>query len=64
MSENRERKTLRFGAGCYWKFIDEKTWRYGWPTSVGHGLVRMGQWAEDKTMGPIVDPKDVEVRNA
>ncbi len=47
---------------CYWRFKGEKAYRYGFATSVGQGLYRMGLWNGDTSHGPIVDPHDVEVR--
>lgn len=47
---------------CYWRFRGEKPYRYGYATSVGKGLYRMGLWNGDTTHGLIVDPSDIEVK--
>jgi hypothetical protein len=47
---------------CYWRFKGEKAWVYGFATTVGRGLYRMGLWNGDTNHGPIVDPNDIEVR--
>jgi len=46
---------------CYWRFRGEREWRYGWPTNAGDGLVMMGRWNGDKSMGVIVSPSDIEI---
>lgn len=53
---------IRIGQGCYWRFKGDKAFRYGWPTMVDGGLVRMGVWNGDISRGPIVDPSEIEVR--
>lgn len=40
---------------CYWRYKGEKEYHYGYPTLVGSGLVRMGVWHGDGTMGPMVE---------
>ena len=53
---------MKMGQSCYWRFKGEKAYRYGWPSQVERGLVRMGLWNGDTIRGPIVDPADIEVR--
>jgi len=38
---------------CYWRFRGDKEWRYGWPTNAGDGMVMMGRWNGDKSMGVV-----------
>jgi hypothetical protein len=47
---------------CYWRFRNEKAWRYGYATHEAAGLYRMGLYNGDTSHGPIVDPHDIEVR--
>lgn len=47
---------------CYWRFKGEKAWRFGYCTSAGSGLYRMGHYNGDTMGGPLVDPGDVETR--
>jgi hypothetical protein len=53
---------MNIGTSCYWRFKGEKAYRYGWPSSVERGLVRMGLYNGDTTHGPIVDPHEIEIR--
>jgi len=46
----------------YWRFKGEKTYRYGYPTQMNNGLVRMGRWHGDIAGGIIVDIRDIEVK--
>ena len=55
-------QNVEIGENCYWRFKGEKDYRYGWPSQVKHGLIRMGLHNGDTSNGPIVDPKDVEVK--
>lgn len=52
---------MKTGA-CYWRFRGEKAFRYGYVSRVASGLYMMGLWNGDFHYGPIVDPRDVEVR--
>ena len=54
--------SLRLGVSCYWRFKGEKAYRYGYPTMLKNGLVRMGAWNGDTVGGVVVDPKEIEVR--
>jgi len=48
---------------CYWRFIGEKAYRFGWPTPAPYGgLTRMGNYVGDTNGGCIVDPEDIEVK--
>ena len=51
-----------FGTNIYWRFKDEKVYRYGYPTLLENGLVRMGRWHGDTMGGIVVDLKDIDVR--
>jgi len=51
-----------FGTNIYWRFKGDKAYRYGYPTQMDNGLVRMGRWNGDTVGGLIVDLKDIEVR--
>lgn len=53
---------LNIGQSCYWRFKDEKRWRYGYPTRLKDGLIMMGLWNGDRQRGTVVDPNDIEVR--
>ena len=53
---------MRFGESLYWRFKGIGVWRYGWPTQVEHGLVRMGLWNGDMIRGSIVDPNEIEIK--
>jgi hypothetical protein len=55
---------IEVGANCYWRFKGDKAYRYGYPSEIGNGLIRMGLHNGDVSNGPIVDPKEVEVRDA
>ena len=48
----------------YWRFKRNipGPWQFGYRTSVGGGLVRMGLWNGDRTHGPIVDLDEIETR--
>ena len=52
---------LSTGKSCYWRFVGEKAYRYGWPSHVRGSLYRMGLWNGDESHGPIVDENDIEV---
>lgn len=49
------------GQQYYWRFKGEKEYHYGYATSIGHGLWRMGKHNGDTTWRVIVDPVDIEV---
>ena len=51
-----------FGTNVYWRFKEEKVYRYGYPTQMSNGLVRMGRWNGDTAGGVLVDLKDIEVK--
>jgi hypothetical protein len=53
---------MRCGESVYWRFKGSKEWRYGWPSQLSKGFVRMGFWNGNTTTGPIVDPTEIEVR--
>ena len=48
----------------YWRFKTgyPGAWRFGYQTSIGGGLVRMGLWNGDIVSGPVVDPSEIETR--
>lgn len=51
-----------FGTNIYWRFKGDKAYRYGYPTRMPKGLIRMGRWNGDTTGGFVVDKKEVEIR--
>jgi len=51
-----------FGTNIYWRFKGETSYRYGYPTQMTNGLVRIGRWNGDTIGGVVVDLKDIEVR--
>jgi len=53
---------MRIRECCYWRFIGDKSYRFGYPTLVKGGLVRMGLWNGDDTHGPIVNLADIETQ--
>ena len=53
---------MRFAESLYWRFKGIGVWRYGWPTPIEHGLVKMGLWNGDRINGPIVDPNEIEIK--
>ncbi len=48
----------------YWRFIRDapSEWKFGYVTWLTNGLVRMGRWNMDTTYGPVVDPKEIEMK--
>jgi hypothetical protein len=50
----------------WWRFKREAPgpWRFGFRTEVNgsSGLVRMGLWHGDTTLGPVVDPREIETK--
>lgn len=54
---------VRFGQGCYWRFIGDKSYRYGYPSRIdGSRLIRMGLYNGDFTGGYIVDEREIETQ--
>ena len=53
---------MKLNTNVYWRFKGEKAYRYGYPTRIEKGLIRMGCWNGDTTHGTIVDEKDIEVK--
>ena len=53
---------MKMNQSCYWRFKGEMAYRYGYPTPLKSGLVRMGRWNGDTSGGFIVDPSDVEIK--
>jgi hypothetical protein len=51
-----------FGTNVYWRFKGEKAYRYGYPTQMRTGLVRMGRWNGDTMSDIVVDLKDIEIK--
>lgn len=51
-----------FGTKIYWRFKGDKAWKYGYPIKEDKGLVRMGRWHGDTVGGPVVDLKEIEVK--
>jgi len=51
-----------FGTNIFWRFKGEKEYRYGYPTKMNDGLVRMGRWNGDTTGGIIVDMREIGVK--
>ena len=49
-----------FCRSVYWRFKGEKTWKYGWPTRIQNGLVRMGLFNGDSCKGPVVSEDEIE----
>ena len=49
----------------YWRFKDgqDKTWKFGYMTRLGDGLVRMGLNNGDTTHGPIVSEFEIETKD-
>jgi hypothetical protein len=53
---------MQMGISVYWRFKGTKSnWHYGWPTSAGPGLVRIGGYNGDKG-GIVVSQNEIEVR--
>jgi len=50
------------GEKCYWRFIGDKEWKCSWPYQEEKGLIRMGYYIGDLDHGPLVDPREIEVR--
>jgi len=59
----QEGMKMKFNINCYWRFIGDKEYKYGYPTRADKGLVRMGLWNGDYTKGPLVDIKEIEVKD-
>lgn len=56
---------ITMGAECYWRFIGEKAWHYGWPSRIEPEylwLFRMGAYSDDTITGTIVSLRDVEIK--
>jgi hypothetical protein len=52
---------LKTGFHYYWRFRGTtNSWRYGWPSDAGGGLIRMGYYNGDTFHGPIVRECDIE----
>lgn len=51
-----------FGTNVLWRFRGEKAYRYGYPTKMKNGLVRMGRWNGDTIGGIVVDLTEIEVK--
>lgn len=51
-----------FGTNVYWRFKGDEAYRYGYPTRMINGLVRMGRWNGDTLGGTIVSLDDIEVK--
>ena len=51
-----------FGTNVYWRFKGERAFRYGYPTQMPNGLVRMGRWNGDTYGGVIVNLEEIEVK--
>ena len=47
-----------------WKNAVPTSWRYGYPTQMANGLVRMGAWNGDQQHGSIVSADEIEWRKA
>ena len=47
---------------CYWRFKNDKEWRFGYCTHESGGLYRMGRWNGDTSGGVVVDCSEVEQR--
>lgn len=53
---------MRLHECIFWRFKGEKSYRFGYPSDAGRGLIRMGFWNGDFTHGPIVDATEIETR--
>jgi len=51
--------SLQSGNLYYWRFRDQKEWRFGYCTFIGP-LIRMGAYAGDLTGGKVVSQEDIE----
>jgi hypothetical protein len=48
------------GRSYYWRFLGEKTFRYGYALFLGNGLFRMGSYNGDVNGGCVVKASEIE----
>jgi hypothetical protein len=58
-----QEENMELSVNCYWRFKGDKEYKYGFPTKAEKGLIRMGLWNGDYVRGPLVDRKDIEVKD-
>lgn len=55
---------MTLGAMVYWRFKKNSPgpWIFGYTSSAGAGLIRMGRWNGDTIGGYIVSPFEIEYK--